>query len=98
MNNALKQPNLILGLISFFTLIFSVGLRANRLNSAGDVFFILTLVIGFVHWVWAIIDVLREYRSNKEKEDRNIIWVIFVIIVPPIGGIMYYAFNRNLNL
>lgn len=98
MKNTLKQPNLILGLVSFFTLILSVGFRANRLNAVGDALFISTLVIGFVHWVWAVIDVLKHYRTQKANEDRNIIWVILVTIVPPVGGIMYYAFNKNLSV
>jgi len=98
MKNSVTHPNMILGLVSFLTLIFSVGLRANRYNELGDIFFGITLLIGLVHWVWAIIDVLKHYRTNKAMEDRNIIWVIFVIIVPPVGGIIYYAFNKNLSL
>ena len=98
MKDTLKHPNLILGLFTFLTLILSVGFRANRLNSVGDVLFITTLALGFIHWVWSIIDVLKDYRTNKATEDRNIIWVIFVIIVPPLGGILYYAFNKSLSV
>lgn len=98
MKGAFKYPNLILGLVTFFTLILSVGFRANRMNGVGDILFITTLVLGFVHWIWSIIDVLKHYRSNKGTEDRTIIWVILVIIVPPVGGVLYYGFNKNLNL
>ena len=97
MKQTIWHPNLILGLVSFFTLILSVGMRANRLNSVGDILFGATLLIGLVHWIWSIIDVLKHYRSNKGSEDRTIIWVIFVIIVPPVGGILYYAFRKNLG-
>ena len=98
MKAARKHPNLILGLVSFLTLILSVGFRANRLNAVGDILFMATLFIGFIHWIWSIVDIMKAYRANKAREDRNIVWVIFVIIVPPLGGILYYAFNKNLNL
>ena len=98
MKQTIWHPNLILGLVSFFTLILSVGMRANRMNSVGDVLFGTTLLIGLIHWTWSIIDVLKHYRANQGTEDRTIIWVIFVIIVPPLGGLLYYAFRRNLGL
>jgi uncharacterized membrane protein YqjE len=98
MANDLKHPNLILGLMSFVTLILGVGLRANRYNKVGDIFLIGTFVIGFIHWVWSVTDVLKHYRTNKTNENRKIIWVILVVIVPPVGGILYYAFNKNLAI
>src|SRR5947209_3354229 len=98
MKNNTIHPNLVLGLVTFLTLIFSVVFRASQLNSVGNILFIATLVLGFIHWIWAIINVLKHYRTNKGKEDRTIFWVIFVIIVPPVGGIVYYAFNRNLMI
>ena len=98
MKDTRKHPNLILGLVTFLTLILSVGFRENINRSVGDIFFIATLVMGFVHWIWAIIDVLKHYRTNNTEENRNIFWVIFVIIVPPLGGIVYYAFNKNLQV
>jgi hypothetical protein len=98
MKDALKHPNLLLGLFTFLLLIVSVGFRANGMNSVGDILFGSMLVLGFVHWIWSVIDVMKEYRSNKENQSINIIWVIIVIILPPLGGIIYYAFKRNLNL
>lgn len=98
MKSAFKHPNLILGLVTFLTLILSVGFRANRMNAVGDVLFIATLVLGFVHWIWSVVDVLKHYRTNKATEDRTIIWAIIVIIVPPLGGILFYLFNRNLKI
>jgi hypothetical protein len=96
MRDYTKHPNLILGLITFLTLILAVGLRANGNNEIGDILLITTFVLGGVHWVWSVIEVLKDYRTNKEKENRNIVWVILVLIVPPVGGILYYAFNKNL--
>ena len=93
-----KHPNLIIGLVSFLTLLLSVGFRANRMNAVGDTLLIGTFALGFIHWVWAVVDVLKDYFAHKSTEDRNIVWVVLVIIVPPVGGILYYAFQRNLPL
>jgi hypothetical protein len=91
-----KHPNLILGIVTFITLILAVGLKANRFNEIGDIVLISTFILGGIHWVWSVIDVLKDYRTNKASENRNIIWVILVLIVPPVGGVLYYAFNNNL--
>ena len=96
--NYQKHPNLILGLISFVVFILAIGLRANRHNEVGDVLLIAAFVMGAIHWAWAVMDVLKEYRSDKQSENRNLIWVILVCAVPPVGGIVYYAFNKNLRM
>src|SRR5829696_2603780 len=96
--NYQKHPNLILGLATFVLLILAVGMRANRQNGLGDVLLIATFVLGAVHWVWSLTDVIRDYRTDKASENRNIIWVILVAVVPPVGGILYYAFNKNLKM
>jgi hypothetical protein len=96
--NYQRHPNLILGLVSFVIFILSIGLRANRQNEVGDIMLIASFVMGAIHWVWSVIDVLKEYRTNKASENRNLIWVILVCAVPPVGGIVYYAFNKNLRM
>ncbi|HEX8316408.1 MAG TPA: PLD nuclease N-terminal domain-containing protein [Flavisolibacter sp.] len=96
--NYQKHPNLWLGLFTFFLLILSVGLRANQHNEVGDILLISSFVLGGVHWIWSVIDVLKDYRTNKASENKNIIWVILVAVVPPVGGIIYYAFNKNLKM
>ncbi len=98
MSNNFKHPNLILGLVSFVILILGVGLRANKFHEVGNILLIGAFVLGGIHWIWSIIDVLRYYKTDKSKENRNIVWVIIVIIVPPVGGILYYAFNKNLAI
>lgn len=96
--NYQKHPNLLLGLVSFVVFILAIGLRANRQNEVGDVLLIAAFIMGAVHWAWAVLDVLREYRTDKLSENRNLIWVILVCAVPPVGGIVYYAFNKNLRM
>jgi hypothetical protein len=92
--NYQKHPNLILGLVSFVVFILAIGLRANRHNEVGDVLLIAAFIMGAVHWAWAVM----EYRTDKLSENRNLIWVILVCAVPPVGGIVYYAFNKNLRM
>ena len=96
--NYQKHPNLILGLVSFVVFILAIGLRANRHNEVGDILLITSFVMGAIHWVWSVTDVLKDYRSDKKSENRNLIWVILVCAVPPVGGIVYYAFNKNLKM
>ena len=94
---SLRHPNFILAIISAFVLFVGILLRKNSF-AEGDIVVIVGTALAGIHWIWAIIDVLKNYRANKATENRNIIWVIFVIIVPPLGGIIYYAFNKNLSL
>lgn len=93
-----KHANLWLGLFSFLLLIVGVGLRANRLNDVGNIVLISSIVLGGVHWIWSVIDVMRDYNAEKARQNKNIIWVILVIIVAPVGGILYYAFNKNVRM
>jgi Phospholipase_D-nuclease N-terminal len=47
---------------------------------------ILFMLLPFVFWVWALIDVLKsEFMGNNK-----IIWLLVVIFVPLIGIIAYY--------
>jgi hypothetical protein len=96
--NYQKHPNLFLGIVSFVLLLLSVGLRANRHNEVGDILLGASFILGAVHWVWAIIDVFKFFRTDKLSENRNLIWVILVCAVPPVGGVLFYAFNKNLRM
>jgi len=90
------HPNFILGLVSFILLFFGIGLRANGYQG-GDYVLGTSMVIGGVHWVWSIIDVFKDYRVNSGSENR-IIWVILVIIIPPVGGLLYYAMSKTVRM
>ena len=90
------HPNFILGLISFVLLFIGVGLRANG-YAYGDYVIGFSILLGAIHWIWAIIDVFKAYRINSASENR-ILWVILVVIIPPIGGILYYAFSKSIKM
>jgi hypothetical protein len=91
-----KKPNLILGLFSFLLLFIGITLRANGFK-AGDYVLGLTILCGLIHWIWAIIDVFKNYRVNSGSENR-ILWIILVVIVPPIGGICYYTMSKTVRM
>jgi uncharacterized membrane protein YqjE len=91
-----SHPNFILGLISFLLLIIGVGMRSNGLASANYVL-IASFVLGGIHWIWAIVEVLKNFRTDSTRENR-ILWVIAVIAVPPVGGMLYYLFGRTVTI
>lgn len=92
--NDIKHPNFILGIISLLLLISGIALYSYRYAIA-DYIIGAGVVLGAIHWVWGIIDVLKHHNSHVHKENRNIIWVIMVIVLPPVGGILYYAMAKQ---
>jgi hypothetical protein len=94
--NYTRHPNFILGLVSFVLLFAGIGLRANGYDG-GTYVLGAAILLGAIHWIWSITDVLKDYRVNSPKEN-NIIWVIAVIILPPIGGLLYYGLGKPQSL
>ena len=91
-----RHPNFILGIVAYVFLFIGIGLRANGYQ-AGDYVIGFSALLGAIHWIWSIIDVLRNYRVNSASENR-IIWVILVIIIPPVGGLLYYAMSKTVRM
>jgi hypothetical protein len=95
--NDFKYPNFILGIISLILLIVGVAFLANGF-AGGDYILGASVLLGGIHWIWSIIDVLKDYNTHTTKENRNILWIILVIIIPPVGGLLYYAFGRRVAM
>ena len=89
----LKHPNFILGIFSFILLFIGIGLRANSYQS-GDYVIISAVALGAIHWIWSIIDVSR---SDTLQPSQRKFWLIIVIIVPPLGGLIYYIMHYRRN-
>ena len=89
------HPNFILGLFSLLLIFIGIGLQANGYAS-GDAVLIGAIGLGGIHWIWSIIDVLKDYKTKNDKEDRNILWVIIAVI--PVGGILYYGMGRKVTM
>jgi hypothetical protein len=91
-----RHPNFILGIVSFILLIIGVGMRAYSYPS-GDYIIGFSILLGAIHWIWSIVDVLKHYRIDSTRENR-ILWVILVIAIPPVGGVLYYALGRTVRV
>lgn len=91
-----RHPNFILAIVAYLFLFIGIGLRANGYQ-AGDYVIGFSGLLGAIHWIWSIVDVLRNYRINSASENR-IIWVILVIIIPPVGGLLYYTMSKTVRI
>jgi len=58
--------------------------------------FIITIVVialGFIaFWIKTLIEI---GRSNFKDDTHRVLWLIFVVLMPLIGMIFYYALGRN---
>ena len=95
MKNA-RHPNFILGLISFILLFLGIGFQANG-YSGGWYIVGAGILLGAIHWIWAITDVFKDFKASSKNEKR-IIWIILVIIIPPVGGMLYYLFDERVRM
>ena len=90
MNN-LRHPNFILAIVSIIVLLFGVGLKGNG-YAFGDYVIIASIVLGGIHWIWAIIDVTK--RDDLRGFQKNF-WLIAVITCPAMGGMLFYAMHQE---
>jgi hypothetical protein len=96
MKNNATHPNFILGLVSIIILFIGIGFRANGYQG-GDYILIASFVLGGIHWIWSIVDVLKDFRI-RGPENRRIIWVILVILVPGAGSLLYYLIGSRVRI
>jgi hypothetical protein len=88
------HPNFILGLVSLVLLIIGALLRRGA-HEYGDYVLMASIALGAIHWIWSIIDVFR--HQNNASQSR-VLWAIVVIVVPPLGGLMYYAMSKTVRM
>ena len=91
-----KHPNFWLGAFSFFLLFVGVGMRSNG-YFAGNYVLGAAVLIGAIHWVWSIIEVFKNFRVHSTSENR-LIWIILVLIIPPLGGMLYYSMSKTVRM
>ena len=89
-----QHPNFILGLVSVFALLLGVVLKMNGYR-VGDYILIGTAVLGTIHWIWSIIDVIGHQNIRSQSK---VFWVIMVVVLPMIGGMLYYSFSRTFRM
>ena len=85
------HPNFIVGLISYLALI--VGIVSNASGAEiGDEIIVSSFIILGLHWALAIVDVSRD-QMKKENEGLWYFWFASVLIIAPLGGMIYYMIN-----
>ena len=87
----IRHPSFIIGLSSFVIFLVGVILRGNG-YVGGSTFILLSFELGGIHWIWSMTDVITGYDL---KPDSKIFWLIMVMLIPPLGGMIYYAMKRK---
>jgi hypothetical protein len=85
------HPSFLVGAASFLMLFIGIGLKVNNIETGNEVL-IASIALGAIHWVWSIIDVSHLSRAN---DDSRIFWLIVVMLIPPIGGMLFYLMKRK---
>lgn len=88
------HPNFILGIVCLFLLAISVIMRQNNFG-AGDFLLITAIILGAIHWLWAIIDLFKNQYLTSES---RVLWGILIFAIPPVGGILYYAMSKTVKM
>jgi hypothetical protein len=86
-----KHPVFIIGCISFVLFLLGIILRANN-YVFGDKIILSAVVLGAIHWIWSMIDVISGYDLNPASKS---FWLIIVMLIPPLGGMIYYMMKRK---
>ena len=89
----IRHPNFILAILSFIVAAVAVGLRTSNDHEKADVFMIIAIIMGGIHWIWSIIDVAR---TDSLHGSQKKFWLIGVIAIP-IGGLFYYLMHSKRN-
>ena len=90
MNN-LKHPNFILAIVSIILLLIGIVLQANAYG-VGMYIIGFSILLGAIHWIWSIIDVIK--RTDLKPFQKRF-WLIAVIAAPAIGGMLFYAMHQR---
>jgi hypothetical protein len=86
-----SHPSFIIGAISFLLFLVGVVLRSNS-YVLGDRVILAAIVLGAIHWIWSITDVIGGYDLNPDSKS---FWLILVMLIPPLGGMIYYMMKRK---
>jgi len=87
----MTHPSFLIGVGSFVLFILGIVLRANN-YVFGDKIIFSAIVLGAIHWIWSMIDVITGYDLNPDSKS---FWLIIVMLVPPMGGMIYYLMKRK---
>jgi len=70
----------------------AAGTAALGLGIGMILFWVLFVGVGFIIWIWALIDVIRRQFTNSSDKT---LWLVIVILLGWIGGIIYLIAGRK---
>lgn len=70
----------------------AAGTAATGLAVGMLIFWIIFVGIGFILWLWALIDCIRRQFSNPNDK---ILWLVLIILIGWIGPILYLIVGRK---
>ena len=50
----------------------------------------IVFLLATIFWIWMLIDVL-----TKERGQDRLIWVLVVLLLGPLGALVYYIVRRS---
>jgi hypothetical protein len=87
----MRHPNFIFGIFSLIMVFIAIALKANSYRS-GDYVLIGSVVLGAIHYIWSIIDLVNR-KDLKPFQKR--FWLIAVVAVPALGSLVFYVMHQK---
>lgn len=87
----IRHPNFIISIVSAILLLAGVAMRVYGYTHSNYVIGV-ALALGAIHWVWAVIDVIR--RDDMRQFQKRF-WLIAVVACPILGGMLFYALHQE---
>jgi len=87
----MRHPNFIFGIFTIILVLIGIGLKANSYRS-GDYVLIGSAILGGVHYIWAIIDLLGRHDL---KPFQKRFWLIAIVASPALGSLIFYIMHQK---
>jgi hypothetical protein len=87
----IKHPSFIIGALSFIMLLLGAAIQRTDV-STGHYVILASVVLGAIHWIWSIVDVAKSKHLDPRSRP---FWLALVIIVAPVGGMIYYMMKTK---
>lgn len=86
-----RHPNFILGVVTSLLVLIGIGLKANSYRE-GNYVLIGSTVLGAIHWIWGIFDVLG--RADMKPFQKRF-WLIITVAIPAFGALLFYVMHQT---
>jgi len=86
-----RHPNFFLGIVTILLVLIGIGLKANGYRE-GDYVLIGSTILGGIHWIWGIIDVIG---NTDMKAFQKRFWLILTVAIPALGALLFYVLHQT---